>query len=159
MLGTPQQNNINNTKKHVNITPVYHAQIIIIIIITIIIIIIIIIIITIIIISIIITIIIISIIVTIIISSIIITIIIIIRLKKKNSMSQSLWQIEKPDLNAFFFFEQQTFQIWVGHNFDQYEIWNLVLDEQVTRQNTEFKKSVVQSVLLCLLSFHLYFDK
>ena len=26
-----------------------------------------------------------------------------IRLKKKKSMSQSLWQIERPDLNAFMF--------------------------------------------------------
>ena len=117
-------------------TPVYHAQIIIIIIIIINII-------------------------TIIIS-IIITIIII-RLKKKNSISQSLRQIEKPDLNAvfffffFFFFEQQTLQIWVGHNFDQYEIWNLVFGStSYTKQNTEFKKSVVQSVLLCLLCLFIY---
>ena len=46
-------------------------------------------------------------------------------------MSQSLRQIGKPDLNAFFFLtfffsEQQTFQIWIGHNFVQYEIWNLI---------------------------------
>ena len=34
------------------------------------------------------------------------------------------------------------------------------MDEQDTRQNTELKKSVMQSVLLCLsLSFHVYFDK
>ena len=34
------------------------------------------------------------------------------------------------------------------------------LGEQDTRQNTELKKSVVQSVLLCLSCFfHLYFDK
>ena len=31
--------------------------------------------------------------------------------------------------------------------------------EQDTRQNTELKKSVVQSVLLCVTSFHVYFDK
>ena len=33
------------------------------------------------------------------------------------------------------------------------------MDEQDTRQSTELKKSVVQSVLLCLTSFHVYFDK
>ena len=46
-----------------------------------------------------------------------------------------------------FFSEQQKCQIWVGHSF---EIWNLILDEQDTRQNTELKKSFVQSVSLCL---------
>ena len=58
-------------------------------------------------------------------------------LNEKNSMSQSLWQIGRPDLNAFFpssssffffffFPEQQMCQIWVGHNWVQYEIWNLI---------------------------------
>ena len=44
-------------------------------------------------------------------------------------------------------------QIWVGHSF---EIWNLILDEQDTRLNTELKKSVVQSVSLCLSYIFLY---
>ena len=44
-------------------------------------------------------------------------------------------------------------QIWVIHSF---EIWNLILDEQDTRQNTELKTSVVQSVLLCLTHLFLY---
>ena len=84
-----------------------------------------------------------------------------IRLKEKNSMSQSLWQIGRPDPNCvffnMFFFEQQTCQIWVGHNFVQYEIWNLIyMDEQDTRQNTELKKSFVQSVLLCLSCRFMY---
>ena len=75
-------------------------------------------------------------------------------------MSQSLWQIGRPDLNVcgsppLFFSEQQTCQIWVGHSF---EIWNLILDEQDTRQNTETKKSVVQSVSF-YLSYLVYFDK
>ena len=57
-------------------------------------------------------------------------------------------------LEGFFFFsEQQTYQIWVCHSF---EIWNLILDEQDTRQNTELKKSVVQSVSLCLSYIFLY---
>ena len=74
-------------------------------------------------------------------------------------MSQSSWQIGRPDLNAFFltgfffFSEQQTCQIWVVHSF---EIWNLILDEQDTRQNTELNKSVVQSVTLFLSYFFLY---
>ena len=57
--------------------------------------------------------------------------------------------------NVFFFFfsEQQKCQIWVGHSF---EIWNLIFDEQNTRQNTELKKSVVQSVSLCLSYLFLY---
>ena len=83
---------------------------------------------------------------------------IMVRLKKRNSMSQSLWQIGRPDLNAFFFFflfsffffsfpEHQTCQIWVSHNFVQYEIYGTsFLDKQDTRQYTELKKSVVQSV-------------
>ena len=53
----------------------------------------------------------------------------------------------------FFFFEQQTCQIWVVHSF---EIWNLILDEQDTRQNTDLNKSVVQSVSLCLSYLFLY---
>ena len=52
-----------------------------------------------------------------------------------------------------FFPEQQTCQIWVGHSF---EIRNLILDEQDTRQNTELKKYVVQSVSLCLSYVFLY---
>ena len=90
-----------------------------------------------------------------------------IRLKKKvNAMSQSSWQIGRPDLNVVFltvffsssssssfFSEQQTCQIWVVHSF---EIWNLILDEQDTRQDTELKKSVVQSVSLCLSYLFLY---
>ena len=89
-----------------------------------------------------------------------------IRLKKINAMSQSSWQIGRPDLNAFFFLagfclfvclfvfsEQQTCQIWVVHSF---EIWNLILDEQDIRQNTELNKSVFQSVSLCLSYLFLY---
>ena len=44
-------------------------------------------------------------------------------------------------------------QIWVGHSF---EIWNLILDELDTRQNTELKETVVQSVSLCLSFIFLY---
>ena len=54
---------------------------------------------------------------------------------------------------VLFFSEQLTCQIWVVHSF---EIWNLILDEQDTRQNTELKKSVVQSVSLCVSYLFLY---
>ena len=54
----------------------------------------------------------------------------------------------------FFFPEQQTCQIWVGHSF---EIWNLIFGwARYTRQNTELKKSVVQSVSLCFSYLFLY---
>ena len=55
--------------------------------------------------------------------------------------------------NSFFFSEQQMCQIWVVHSF---EIWNLILDEQDTRQNTDLNKSVFQSVSLCLSYLSLY---
>ena len=67
-----------------------------------------------------------------------------IRLKK--SMSQNLWQIGRPDPNAFFnvfffffffFSEQQACKIWVGHNLVQYEIWNLIFGW--IRHKTEHK--------------------
>ena len=88
-----------------------------------------------------------------------------IRLKKKNSMSQSLWQIGEPDLNegffffsssSFFFSEQLTFQIWVGHNFVQYEIWNLIFGW--TRYKTEHRVEEVccPNVLLCLSCLFIY---
>ena len=82
--------------------------------------------------------------------------------KKKNSISQSLWQIGKPDLNTFFlnffFFpwaaDDSNFE-WVTTLFSmKYGTW--VLDEQDTKQNTELKKSVVQSVLLCLSCLFIY---
>ena len=87
---------------------------------------------------------------------------------KKNSMSQSLWQIGRPDLNAFFFNfffffffgEQQTCQIWVGHNFVQYEIWNLIFGW--TRYETEHRIEEVccsKCFIVSVMSFHVYFDK
>ena len=33
------------------------------------------------------------------------------------------------------------------------------MDEQDTRQNTDLKKSVVQSVFVSVMSFHVYFNK
>ena len=79
------------------------------------------------------------------------------RLKKINAMSQSSWQIGKPDLNAvffnvffFFFSEQQTCEIWVGHNF---EIWNLILlDFAWTRYKAEHKswRSLLFKVFHCV---------
>ena len=48
-------------------------------------------------------------------------------------------------------------QIWVGHKVVQYEIWNTwFLDEQDTGQDTGLKKSVVQSILLCLSYLFMY---
>ena len=82
-------------------------------------------------------------------------------------------QIGKPDLNAFFFNvflflffffpcsdEQQTFQIWVGHNFVQYEIWNLIFGW--TRYKTEHRVEDVgcsKCLIVSVMSFYLYFDK
>ena len=85
-----------------------------------------------------------------------------IRLKKINAMSQSSWQIGRPDLNAvfftfFFFSEQQTCQIWVGHSF---EILNLILDEQDTRQNTRVEEVCCSKCFIVFfISFLVYFDK
>ena len=51
--------------------------------------------------------------------------------KQQNSMSQSLWQIGRPTLNAsffetFFFSLQHMCQVWVGHNLGP--IQNMELD-------------------------------
>ena len=75
-------------------------------------------------------------------------------------MSQSLWQIGKRDLNAFFSPEQQTFQIWVCHNFIQYEIWSLIFGW--TRYKTGHRVEEVccsKCFIVSVMSFHLYFDK
>ena len=92
-------------------------------------------------------------------------------------MSQSLWQIGRPDLNVcvfffvfffnvfFFFFPSSFFLSFLSSRHVKfgsvttlfsmkYGTW--FLDEQDTRQNTEFKKSVVQSVLLCLSCLFMY---
>ena len=71
-------------------------------------------------------------------------------------MSQSSWQIGRPDLNAvfnsFFFLSSRRVR-FESFTALKYETW---LDEQDTRQNTELKKSVVQSVSLCLSYLFLY---
>ena len=88
-----------------------------------------------------------------------------IRLKKINTMSQSSWQIGRPNLNAvfynvfFFFFhaEQQTCQIWVVHSF---EIWNLIFGW--TRYKTEHsfvEVCCLKCFIVSVISFHVYFDK
>ena len=73
-------------------------------------------------------------------------------------LSQSSWQIGRPDLNAGFL--TVFFFPWVADVSDLScsQIWNmeLDLDEQDTRQNTELKKSVVQSVSLCLSYLFLF---
>ena len=91
---------------------------------------------------------------------------IIVRLKKKYSMSHSLWQIERPDLKPcsfftcflfFFFFlssRRVKFESVTTLCSIKYGTW--LLDEQDTRKNTELKKSVVQSVLLCLSCLFMY---
>ena len=73
-------------------------------------------------------------------------------------MSQSLWQIGRPDLNAFFFFFFFFFLSSRRVRFEsvtalKYITWfwmNKIQD------NTELKKSVVQSVSLCLSYLFLY---
>ena len=74
-------------------------------------------------------------------------------------MSQSSWQIGRPDLNAFFlniffFFLSSRRVRFESVTALKYGTW--FLDEQDTRQNTELKKSVVQSVSLCLTYLFLY---
>ena len=101
----------------------------------------------------------------------------VIRLRKKNSKSQSPSQIGKPDLNAGFFFNVfLLFLFWFvlfcfvfsSSRFFKLELVTTLfslkygtrfLDEQDTRQNTELKKSVVQSILLCLSCLFIYIDK
>ena len=85
-----------------------------------------------------------------------------IRLKKINAMSQSSWQIGRPDLNAVFF-NVFFFFSWAADVSDlsRLQLWNMELDIwmnkiQDTRQNTELKKSIVQSVSLCLSYLFLY---
>ena len=86
-------------------------------------------------------------------------------LSLKKGMSQSSWQIGKPDLNAFFlnvfffffFSEQQTCQIWVGHSF---EIWNLTFGW--TRYKTEHRVEKVccsKCFIVSVMSFLVHFDK
>ena len=78
-------------------------------------------------------------------------------------MSQSSWQIGRPDLNAvflnvFFFFSLSSRRVrFESVTALKYGTWFLdEQDEQDTRQNTELKKSVVQSVSLCLSYLFLY---
>ena len=82
-------------------------------------------------------------------------------------MSQSFRQIGRPDLNAFFFFkcffffffffsEQQTCQIWVGHNFVQNEIPGM---KYGTWLMDEEKEAVCCSkcFIMYVISFHVDF--
>ena len=59
--------------------------------------------------------------------------------------------------NVFFFFsEQQTCQIWVGHSF---EIWNLIFDEQDTRQNTRVEEVCCSKCfIVSVIYFLVFFD-
>ena len=81
-----------------------------------------------------------------------------IRLKKINAMSQSSWQIGRPDPNAvfflLFFFLSSRRVRFESVTALKYGTW--FLDEQDSRQNTELKKSVVQSVSLCLSYLFLF---
>ena len=94
--------------------------------------------------------------------------------KKKKKRKICLKACDRLDnLNVFFFltfffcfcfyfvlfFKQQTFQIWVGHNFVQYEKWNLIFGR--TRYKTEHRVEVC-CLIVSVMSFHLYlayFDK
>ena len=81
---------------------------------------------------------------------------------------QSSWQIGRPDLNAvflnvfffFFFFFSLSSRRVRSESVTALKCGTWFLDEQDTRQNKELKKSVVQSVSLCLSYLFLYiFDK
>ena len=78
-------------------------------------------------------------------------------------MPQSSWQDWKTwpkcvfFLTFFFFPEQQTCQIWVGHAL-KYGTW--FLDEQDTRQNTRVDKVCCSKCfIVSVISFLVYFDK
>ena len=74
-------------------------------------------------------------------------------------MSQSLWQIGRPNLNAFLkappppSSRHVKFGLVTTLLSMKYEAW--FMDEQDTRKNTELKKFVVQSVL-CLSCLFMY---
>ena len=58
------------------------------------------------------------------------------------------------------FSEQWTCQIWIGHNFVQYEIWNLSFGW--TRYKTEHRVEEVccsKCFIVSIMSFHVYFVK
>ena len=77
-----------------------------------------------------------------------------------------MWEIGKPDLNAFFFFfffspEQQMCQIWVGHSFVQYEIIRN-LSFGWTKYKTEHRLEEIccsKCFVVSVIYFHVYFDK
>ena len=87
----------------------------------------------------------------------------VIRLKKNNFYVSKLVTDWKTWLKCgflTFFSDQQTFQIWVGHNFVQYEIWNLIFGW--TRYKTEHRVEKVcclKCIIVSVISFDLYFDK
>ena len=81
------------------------------------------------------------------------------RLKKINALSQSSWQIGRPDLNAFFEHPPPPSSRRVRfESVTALKCGTWFLNEQDTeqRQNTELKKYVVQSVSLCLPYLFLY---
>ena len=94
-----------------------------------------------------------------------------IRLKKIISLSQSLRQIGKPDLNAvfltfffffvfcffvFFFLSSSRFKFEPATTLFSMKYGILFLDKEDTKQNKELKKYLVQSVLLCLSCLFFY---
>ena len=50
----------------------------------------------------------------------------------------------------FFFSEQQTFQIWVGHNFVQYEMWNLILGWRRYKTEHRVKGACCSNLFYCV---------
>ena len=63
-------------------------------------------------------------------------------------------------LFCFVFFLNSRRQIWVGHSFVQYEIWNMIFGW--TRYKTEHRVVEVlcsKCLIVSVISFHVYFDK
>ena len=71
-------------------------------------------------------------------------------------MSQSLWQIGRPDLNAFFFLSSRYVKFKSVTTLFSMKYGTWFFDQQDARQNTELKKFVVQNVLLCLSCLFMY---
>ena len=79
-----------------------------------------------------------------------------VRLKKINGMSQSSWQIGRPDLNAFFFFYTFFFFLfsWAADvpDLSRSQLWNMELDFWMNKiqDRTQSWKSLLFKVFHCV---------
>ena len=73
-------------------------------------------------------------------------------------MSQSLWQIGRPDLNAFFFF--LIFFFWVADvsNLGQLQLWS-VWNKELDLWMNKIQDWTQSWRSISVVSFYVYFDK